>query len=484
MEALCAAGLDTAGMRCGPTSGQNHVLLETTDPPRDDAAQGKTIAGRILGEDGLGIEGVTVLAVPIQLSGDREAADGKAPVRLTAVTAPGGYYAFDGLAEGDYRIQTANHGEYRSTWMSVRAGLMKADLVLMPERMVMVRGQVVGEDGLPLEGVTVLPNMVGIASASTDDDGRYKLKVALKPATTRINVSFRAPGFLARTLSVPTVVADDSDGPVTNVTLQAVEGWTAVSGAVTGADGVGLAGRTVQLQALGHRESYLVSTDENGEYLFPAVEAGLDYQMRVAGGPGFPDYTRHVRVDIDESEFDVVLQPFEYGEISGRLLNLDGAPVPDFELALRNSASTSPNAVVTSDNHGNFTIERAPAGEIFFATRASPSMIVRGVRLEAGDELDVPVILDWGEHEIRGLVQDRNGYPIAGSDVVLTWTHERDGVRSSSIRRTRSDAQGNFVFDALGPGPHRLEIDAPGRPALAVNYDASRQGYDLTVRMN
>jgi len=484
MTEIFAATRNTKDMLCRHDKAERRNGAEIINAAENLSRRHKNIAGRILGEDGLGIEGVKVLATAVETYGEQDIGDTNARSRLTTVTAPGGYYSFGDLPDGNYRIQTATHGEYRSAWISVQAGLKRADLVLVPEQNVVLRGQVTDEDGEPLEGVIVLPNMVGVASASTDKDGHYTLPVALKPAATNLTLRFLSPGYLEKAVPVPATSLDGFDTPAIEVAMVAVDSWTSLTGSVLGSKGEALQGRTVQIQALGQRNSYRGSTDENGEFLFPAVEAGLDYQLRVAGGSGYPDLTRHIHVDVDKSTFDIVLEPFEYGELSGRLVNLDGAPVPDFRLALRNSASRSPNAIFSTDIDGNFVVERAPAGQLLFATRSSPSMLVRGLRLEAGDELQVPLVIDWGDHEIRGLIVDRRGNPVPASEIVLTWSHDSGGIRSTSIRRTISDAQGNFVFQSLGPGPHRLEVKAPDRPALAVNYDASRQGYDLTVRMN
>ena len=183
--------------------------------------------------------------------------------------------------------------------------------------------------------------------------------------------------------------------------------------------------------------------------------------------------------------FDAVLEPFEYGTLRGRIVDQDGGPVRDVELALRNANSAQPNAVVRSDAYGGFVIREAPAGESILASQAMPSFSVRGIEVRPGRESHVDLVVDWGNHELSGVVVDRNGQAVPASQVLLKWSHETDkGIRSSVTRRTATDYQGRFRFDQLGPGPHSLVVDAPGFERVALNHELRRDGYDVTVRLH
>jgi len=118
------------------------------------------------------------------------------------------------------------------------------------------------------------------------------------------------------------------------------------------------------------------------------------------------------------------------------------------------------------------------------ASRSTPSILVQGVQLKSGDKLHLPLVLDWGTHEIRGVVVDAHGNPVPASRIVLQWSHQSEGITTSATRRTASDMQGHFVFSHLGPGPHSLRVNAPGFPTVNIEHDLNRQGYDLTVRLN
>jgi hypothetical protein len=222
-------------------------------------------------------------------------------------------------------------------------------------------------------------------------------------------------------------------------------------------------------------------TDRRGRYSFDAVEAPLPYYLNVSGAPDHEDYRKRIDVTTHAARFDVAVDSFEFGTVSGRLINADGAPISNFSLVVRHKASSSPNAIVSSDAAGNFRVTQAPAGELTVASQSSPSILVRGLRLEPGDELNVPLVIDWGEHELNGVIVDHNNNPVPAARVLLTWTRVADGITTTTTRRARSDAQGIFYFGELGPGPHLLQIDSPGRRPVKVTHDISREGYFVRV---
>jgi hypothetical protein len=480
----CSAASDKGAMRCEPTGPKAQSISGSQfDREQQMSIPGQRIAGRILNAQGLGIEGVAVVATSIRLF-DEEPTDGNDIVRLETETDSMGVYALEDLRSGDYMIQTSRHGAYHSVWASVRTGVQNADLVLVEEETIQVHGQVLSDDGFPIEGVTVLPAVIGVASVSTDRDGRYRLPVALKPAADSFGLRFQSPGYLEGQVTVQRATLDPNDPASVDVTLRPVENWTVVIGTVSSAGGSRLAGRIVQLRPTGQRHTYTAVTDSKGNFIFDSVEGGIDYRLQVGGGSGHEDYQAQVHVSWQQAEFDITLKPYGFGEVTGQLVNLDGSPVPDFHLALRNTASGKPHALVSSDLQGGFVIPQAPAGELVFTSQSTPSMLVRGIRLDPDEELHVPLVVDWGEHEIRGLILDRRGNPVPASRIILKWSHQEAGISSVATRRTAADAQGNFMFSQLGPGPHTLEITAPGHRLVTVGHDASRQGYELTVRLN
>jgi hypothetical protein len=444
-----------------------------------------SISGRVMGSDGFGLNGVTVIASPVPGSdADQSPNSGAASVRYRTVSDSAGFYSFRRLPDGDYTIRNNEHGPYPATRISAHTGVDYADLVLREKRTFVVEGRVVAATGEPLERVTVLPIVLGVPSVRTDDRGRYRLPITLEPDVSRLTLRFQLPGFRETYATVPAPSVVETDVQAFDAVMQPLEYTTSVIGTVTTTEGVPLVGRIVELRPVTEQRRYDAVTNVDGEFRFPAIEAPLEYRLHVSGAPDHKDYDHRIRITAENSELDLVVEPYEFGSLSGRVVNREGAPIPDFDLVLRNTASERPNALITSDADGNFTVPAAPAGEIVIASQSMPSFLLRGLHLHPEEELSVPLVVDWGAHEIRGLVVDRQGNPVPASRIVLKWYHQFDGLSSVATRRTAADAQGSFQFSQLGPGPHSLHVDAPGYGTAALEYDASRQGYDITVRLN
>jgi hypothetical protein len=80
-------------------------------------------------------------------------------------------------------------------------------------------------------------------------------------------------------------------------------------------------------------------------------------------------------------------------------------------------------------------------------------------------------------------VVNDQGYPVAVSNISLTWSHDQGGIRSTSRRTTSADDQGNFRFTQLGPGRHRLSINAKEYKAVSLYHDVAQQGSELEVKL-
>jgi hypothetical protein len=318
----------------------------------------------------------------------------------------------------------------------------------------------------------------------TDDDGRFGLTVMLKPTVKSFGLRFQRPGYQEQLDKIQVKSAGEQNVAYMDVVMHPVESWTELDGTVYSDSGEKLAGRTVELKPRLAQQTYSTITNREGKYLFPVIEAPANYRLTVFGGDNHKDSQQSIHMTIDTTELDVVVESYEFGEVTGQLVNLNGVPVPDFDLVLRNTGSIRPNVVVSTDTLGYFKIPSVPAGEIVVASQSNPAILVKGLRLNSGGKLHLPLVLDWGEHEIRGIVVDAQDNPVPASRIVLKWSHQVDGITTMATRRTAADTQGHFAFRNLGPGPHSLQIDAPGFSSIAIDHDLSRQGYAVTVRLN
>ena len=165
------------------------------------------------------------------------------------------------------------------------------------------------------------------------------------------------------------------------------------------------------------------------------------------------------------------------------MVNVFGNAVGDFSLVLKTKETSYYNQKVIGDRAGNFEVRNAPAGELLLRTKSNPYYSIEGIRLAADAEQQVTVVLDWGYNEIWGQVVNADGYPVAVPNISLRWAHEQHGIRTTARRTTAADERGNFRFTQLGPGNHRLSINAAGYKPVSLNHDVAMQGSVLVVEL-
>jgi len=492
MAELCSMGIKGELPFCQVGSFDTKFNISNAES-RPNSTSGK-ISGRVLAASEGGIGGVTIIASPERLK-DAAEITAEGMLRFWTVTDTLGAYSLDGLPEGEYLIRSSTHGPYQSARIYANTGVDYADLIVSRNVAAVVEGQVFTANREPLEGVTVLPVLLGQPSVLTGDDGRFSLPVTLKPTINSFGLRFQRPGFseqstkvivqnVSSTNSTGTTSRAPSTITATQVVMHPVESWTALNGAVYSESGEPLTARTVELRPRAAQQKYSTTTDAQGNYSFPVIESPAEYRLTVFGGADHKDYQQDLKMKADTAELNIFLEPYEFGEVTGQVVNQNGAPVADFGLVLRNIGSQKPNVVVRTDDSGYFSIPAAPAGDLIMASQSAPSTLVQGIHLEPGDKMYLPLVLDWGEHEIHGSVVDTHGNPVQASRIVLQWSYQSDGVTTRATRRTAADTQGHFAFSNLGPGPHSLQIAAQGFPTVDIDHDLRRQGYDLTVKLN
>lgn len=231
-----------------------------------------------------------------------------------------------------------------------------------------------------------------------------------------------------------------------------------VWGSVETSLGYVVEGEKVALYSPSINQRYASTSDGQGRFLINGVRAAGDYRVSVSPDGMFKSYERRgLEIDGGQTPLRVVLQPLRTGLLRGEIVNGQGRPVPDFDIALR-SLSVNRGAVnARSDSVGLFQIDDFPEGPLEASAR---QRILRIDRLsfdpEAGELLTL--VVDEGGNQLSGLVYDGYGQPRYGVIVLLTWEHARSDGRTVMERRTLTDAWGRFVLDGLGEGPHELVL--------------------------
>jgi hypothetical protein len=442
-----------------------------------------TISGRVLDQEGSGVSNIELAATPIRLFGLAEGHSVPEDLRQRrAMSGSRGLYVFDGMPDGEYRIHTLATPDYASGQTSVRAGAEFADIVVVGPRRLHLHGVVYNTLGEPIDQVAITPAVTGARSTSSNEYGEYELQVRLRQDAT-LSLRARRNGFREQTIPLRISDLDRVDISL-DITMEPETMLTQVSGTLQEANQNPIAGKIVQLRSVRLSQIYRARSDALGRFVMQGVEASDDYTLQIHGDERHQGYARdNLVVTLDGLELSIVLRQQETGVLLGQMIDLYGLPIPGFSLVLRSKDSPYASIRVTADDSGNFFVPNVPPGPLMLQTQSSPRLIVEGITLPPGSETFVPVVLDWGQHQIRGLVVDSNGNPVSASNIILRWSHKQDGVLSWSSRRTGADAQGRFRFERLGPGPHTVRIELAGFKPTSLDHDVTAQGYDLVVQL-
>ena len=237
-------------------------------------------------------------------------------------------------------------------------------------------------------------------------------------------------------------------------------------GTVQTESGEVVSGEEVQLYSATLNEKHRSISNDHGEFVMHDVTPAADYSVSVSPRGMFARYQRDVAIDQNQIDLNIVLRSLPTASMTGWVVDTTGNPVPAFDLVIRSPARARWSATVTTDAGGRFEVNRVPEGRLEVSTRTLQTgqlMKITGLELVAGSTRPVKLVVDAGTHMVSGRVYDALGSPVAGANVLLTWTHSEATVRSIATRRTITDPDGGFTLDGLGAGPHELIVSFGGQ---------------------
>ena len=461
--------------------------LEADNFPGDDELF--TIAGRVINEVGEAQAGVVVSATLrhlFQQNGINLSTAGTTQQQIW--TDQYGFFLFEQVDNGEYEIRAEATENYAGASKVVRAGTDNISLVLTEERKMLIYGFVQDTQQQPLTEVRVIPMGLGGQVARTDDEGIYEVSSTIRGHTTNIRnaaLRFSKRGYKEKRLTIDVATLNDGDEIRFDAELEPLQNVSSVSGVVMNIDGQTMAGEFIQLFSTSTRQRYQVFTDQAGEFLITDVELANDYQLWVKPRGGYQDYSqRHLAVTADGLSLEIILESLQQGDLVGQIVDIDLNPIPQFSLWLRNADSSMQRSLqVTSDNAGNFFIDSVTEGRLIFETRSYPQLSVSGIQIPSANQQNVNLILDWGFHELHGRVVDNHATPVSVPQITLSWSHQENGLRSRSMRRTAADAEGYFAFTQLGPGLHTININMPGFKRFQLDHEVGHSQQKILVHL-
>lgn len=292
---------------------------------------------------------------------------------------------------------------------------------------------------------------------------------------------------------------------------------------VNSVTGAGIEGATIQLLPTHFGKDtnqYRAVTDANGAFRIAGVKPG-DYTQPFAQKTGFFNVSSpmfsgaaiHVAAGADLSGLRIELAP--PGRVRGRVLDADGKPVPNVEVALGPGYTN----YVTTNADGVFVLENVAAGKFSLMTRANhlrtyfpgtldPALAEPITVLPGADQGGYEIHLQSAvTHRVRGVVLNPAGKPepkavveiIPGSGeaapegsgllLVLEGTTAFSiGTSGHGVQPERDDpvvtrGDGTFEFPAVREGDWIFRVESNdlvhGAAAVAVRKDLD----DLRIRL-
>ena len=265
---------------------------------------------------------------------------------------------------------------------------------------------------------------------------------------------------------IPDTPLIETDALATDEPPEAEEFTLAVSGSVGDASGAALADREIEISSQGFGGENIsharVVSDQQGEFTLQLVPE-RQYQLHIKASDDYAGFTLDSFTNADAERLrNIVLERVELVDVDGVIVDMDSAPVADFELSLRHLSLDYPDRVIRSDSSGFFSLRGFPAGALRIATNQSDYFRIKGLELQPGEYRNLTLMIDRGSYHLSGWVRDGYGTPLAEVIVTLKSAFAADGYHSFSYRSKATDANGAFEFAELGGNPLTIGVYATG----------------------
>jgi large repetitive protein len=357
------------------------------------------------------------------------------------------------------------------------AGERKSGLVLTIPSGIAVSGRAIDAQGDPLSGVAVTAAEVesgqrgmmvmrfnGMQASDEDavqtaSDGTFTLRV--KEGT--YDFLFKREGLAPKTVRGQHVTVASS--PNVEATMEpAVE----ITGRVT-RGGVGL--ENVSIFAMMQGGSPVnAMTGPDGSFTLGGLAPGT-LRLMARKEDDFVQEQRNVTAPAR----DVLIEIAPGGRVSGRVVEKgSGKPIPSFQAGITTSRQGAgmmmmapPQLRSFTSEDGSFTLESVPPGATVLVASAPGYASSRlNLTIEAGKEVTgLELQLDAGV-KLIGRVTGSNGSPLSDVEVRVLPSATGGFAMTGSDRSSTTDANGEYVLDALEAGEENISFQHPKHAAV------------------
>lgn len=368
------------------------------------------------------------------------------------------------------------HG-YASAWANAGAAAhtSPADVTIGLKPAAPLFGLVKDASDQPVTGAGIWAEPQGVGSrssrwslreqrATSGADGSFRFPDALYGSPYRITV--RAQGFPSTAIDVPPLTRGAAADPVWIVLTRGRQ----TRGRIVDTDGNPVAAAEVRLRWPPGSERVLfydrldatkpTTTDERGEFRFPAVSAG-EYELRVVHSEYLAPGNARAEVPGGEGDFDLGSFTLVPGaEIHGFVTDTDGEAVAGATIEVnRYGADRDQERTTTTELDGAFRLGGLPHAPVDLSVRAHGYAPLALQQARPGTGEPIRIELQAGA-SLAGRVVDDAGNPVAGASVRVDPDIEtlmQAGGWSSRDYFKRTGGDGRFHFEHLNAGTWSLE---------------------------
>ncbi|WP_343249466.1 carboxypeptidase regulatory-like domain-containing protein [Diplocloster hominis] len=233
-------------------------------------------------------------------------------------------------------------------------------------------------------------------------------------------------------------------------------GGADVSGTIKDVNSRPVSGAQVTIKGADDKVIGQDTTDADGKFMIPNVPDGT-YHMTIESG----DETRTQEVVIADYGQSVtgdgeLKLPLGGAGISGTVKDVNELPVAGAEVVIRDGSGKELGRD-TTDSNGGYTIPNVPDGthnitaEIGGKTETVQVTVADEGQAVTGDK---NVQLPTGGADINGSIQDVNGRPVPGAEVILK---DQNG---KELGRDTTDEEGKYTISNVPDGIHKITIES------------------------
>jgi hypothetical protein len=247
-----------------------------------------------------------------------------------------------------------------------------------------------------------------------------------------------------------------------------------VSGVVLDQSGNPINGRAVSLYSPSLKLTHPLrgTSNQNGEFIIPYVEAAKDYRLSVNTRGGYTfDNSAYKQLDVFRgmAPLQLTLQSGGVGHFSARVITQNGQAVSGEIFTLYSDSSFEGRA--TSDASGQIQFDDVSVKEggskLRVANSSKPKYMFSGISLAQGEyKSGIELVVDRGDNLLQVFVKNSDTQaPIQGAQGTLSWTLNNNGVLSQTTRsqgKISVEGSGRIEYSGLGSGPHQLRVTMKG----------------------